>query len=121
MIIEKIANELNVQSQQVQSAVDLLDGGATVPFIARYRKEATQGLDDIQLRALEQRLAYLREMQDRRKVILKTIEEQGKLTDALSSKINRTGRSLFTFQTKTTDQRPNSNRSWFRTFGEPFI
>jgi uncharacterized protein len=88
MIIEKIANELNVQSQQVQSAVDLLDGGATVPFIARYRKEATQGLDDIQLRALEQRLAYLREMQDRRKVILKTIEEQGKLTDALSSKIN---------------------------------
>lgn len=88
MIIEKIASELKVQSKQVQSAVELLDGGATVPFIARYRKEATQGLDDIQLRALEQRLIYLREMQDRRKVILKSIQEQGKLDGPLKEKVD---------------------------------
>jgi uncharacterized protein len=87
MIIEKIANELNVQTSQIQSAVNLLDGGATVPFIARYRKEATNGLDDIQLRKLEQRLTYLREMQDRSTVILKSINDQGKLTEELKQKI----------------------------------
>ena len=87
MIINKIAEELAVNANQVQAAVSLLDEGATVPFIARYRKEATQGLDDTQLRNLEQRLTYLRELEDRRSVILKSIEEQGKLTDALRKDI----------------------------------
>lgn len=87
MIIEKIASELNVSPAQIQSAVNLLDEGATVPFIARYRKEVTQGLDDTQLRNLEQRLGYLRELEDRRKVIIKSIDEQGKLDESLKSKI----------------------------------
>ncbi|MEO7129450.1 MAG: Tex-like N-terminal domain-containing protein, partial [Rhodoferax sp.] len=82
-IIRQIASELKVRDDQVQAAVSLLDGGATVPFIARYRKEATGALDDIQLRELEYRLGYLRELQERREVILKSIDEQGKLTDAL--------------------------------------
>lgn len=88
MIINTIANELNVKSAQVEAAVSLLDEGSTVPFIARYRKEATQGLDDSQLRTLEQRLVYLRELEDRRNVILKSIEEQGKLTDVLAKSIS---------------------------------
>ncbi|MBF7074404.1 RNA-binding transcriptional accessory protein [Glaciecola sp. MH2013] len=87
MIIEKIASELRVSSKQIQAAVNLLDEGASVPFIARYRKEATEGLDDIQLRSLEQRLGYLRELEDRRKVILKSIDEQGKLDESLHAKI----------------------------------
>ncbi|GAC16314.1 Tex family protein [Aliiglaciecola lipolytica] len=87
MIIEKIASELNVEQKQIKAAVELLDGGATVPFIARYRKEATFGLDDAQLRTLEQRLGYLREMQERMMVILKSIDEQGKLTPQLSQQI----------------------------------
>lgn len=88
MIIEKIAAELQVKPGQVQAAVGLLDEGSTVPFIARYRKEATDGLDDTQLRNLEQRLVYLREMEDRRSVILKSIEEQGKLSSELAKQIN---------------------------------
>jgi uncharacterized protein len=72
----------------VQAAIDLLDGGATVPFIARYRKEATGGLDDIQLRELEARLAYLRELHDRRAAVLKSIAEQGKLTPELRAAID---------------------------------
>ena len=88
MIINTIANELAVNPAQVEAAVNLLDGGATVPFIARYRKEATQGLDDTQLRNLEQRLVYLRELNERKSVILKSIEEQGKLTDDLAKQIN---------------------------------
>ena len=83
MIIEKIAQELQVKVNQVKSAVNLLDEGATVPFIARYRKEATDGLDDSQLRTLEQRLTYLRELEERRAVIIKSIYEQDKMTDAL--------------------------------------
>ncbi len=83
----QIAAELKVRPAQVQTAVDLLDGGATVPFIARYRKEATAGLDDIQLRELEVRLAYLRELEDRRAAVQKSIEEQGKLTPALRAAI----------------------------------
>ena len=79
----QIAAELKARPAQVRTAVELLDGGATVPFIARYRKEATEGLDDIQLRELETRLAYLRELEDRRAAVLKSIEEQGKLTPAL--------------------------------------
>ena len=82
-IIRQLAAEIKVQEGQVKTTVDLLDGGATVPFIARYRKEATGGLDDIQLRELEYRLGYLRELQDRRESVLKSIEEQGKLTAEL--------------------------------------
>ena len=82
-IIRQIATEIKVHERQVQTAVELLDGGATVPFIARYRKEATGGLDDIQLRELEYRLGYLRELTERREAILKSIEEQGKLTPEL--------------------------------------
>jgi protein Tex len=85
---QRIANELNVQEWQVKAAVDLLDGGATVPFIARYRKEATGTLDDAQLRTLEERLRYLRELEDRRRTILDSVREQGKLTDELALQIN---------------------------------
>ncbi|MEJ2440998.1 MAG: Tex family protein [Gammaproteobacteria bacterium] len=86
-IIEKIAGELSVKSQMVKAAVELLDSGATVPFIARYRKEATSGLDDTQLRFLEERLLYLREMEQRREAILKSIDEQGKLSADLKTAI----------------------------------
>lgn len=78
-----IAEELGVKTRQVQSAIQLLDEGATVPFIARYRKEATGGLDDTQLRSLETRLGYLRELEDRRGTVLDSIREQGKLTPEL--------------------------------------
>ncbi|EIL89536.1 transcriptional accessory protein [Rhodanobacter fulvus Jip2] len=84
-IEQRIANDIAARTEQVRAAVDLLDGGATVPFIARYRKEVTGGLDDTQLRLLEERLHYLREMEDRRAAILSSIEEQGKLTDALKN------------------------------------
>jgi protein Tex len=86
-IVLQIAAELKVRPAQIQSAVELLDGGATVPFIARYRKEATDGLDDIQLRELDIRLIYLRELQDRREAVVKAIDEQGKLTTALLAAI----------------------------------
>ena len=86
-IVSQIAAELKVRAAQVQAAVDLLDGGATVPFIARYRKEATDGLDDIQLRELEARLSYLRELEERRAAVLKSIAEQGKLTPELQAAI----------------------------------
>ncbi|OOF11835.1 RNA-binding transcriptional accessory protein [Salinivibrio sp. PR5] len=82
-LTQTLAKELNVSPNQVATAVALLDDGNTVPFIARYRKEATQGLDDSQLRTLETRLVYLREMEARRDTILKSIDEQGKLTDSL--------------------------------------
>ena len=82
-IIHQIALEIKVQDHQVKTAVELLDSGATVPFIARYRKEATGGLDDIQLRELEYRLGYLRELAERREAVLKSIDEQGKLTPEL--------------------------------------
>src|SRR5690606_1856006 len=86
-ILRQIATELGVKEAQVRTAVELLDGGASVPFIARYRKEATGGLDDIHLRELESRLAYLRELEDRRAAVLKSIEEQGKLTPQLRAAI----------------------------------
>ncbi len=86
-IIAQIAQEIGVRTQQVEAAVALLDGGATVPFIARYRKEVTGGLDDIQLRELDARLVYLRELEERRAAILKSIEEQGKLTPPLQAAI----------------------------------
>src|SRR5581483_1353530 len=83
----RIAAELGVRDGQVGAAVDLLDGGATVPFIARYRKEATGGLDDAQLRTLENRLRYLRELEERRGVILESIRSQGKLDEATEAQI----------------------------------
>ena len=83
-IAQAIATEIGATAQQVAAAVDLLDGGATVPFVARYRKEVTGGLDDSQLRTLAERLAYLREMEARRAAILASITEQGKMTDALA-------------------------------------
>ncbi|QOL26245.1 RNA-binding transcriptional accessory protein [Thalassotalea sp. LPB0316] len=88
-ISQQIATELNVKAAQVDAAVKLLDEGATVPFIARYRKEATQGLDDNHLRVLAQRLVYLRELNERKQVVLINIEQQGKLTDALKQAIER--------------------------------
>ena len=88
-ILGQLATEIKIRPDQVQAAVSLLDGGATVPFIARYRKEATGGLDDIQLRELEYRLGYLREMQERRASILKSIAEQGKLTPDLQLAIDQ--------------------------------
>ena len=86
-ILQQITAELQVQVQQVKAAIELLDGGATVPFIARYRKEVTGALDDTQLRTLEERLRYLREMEDRRNAIISSIEEQGKMTPALQKEI----------------------------------
>ena len=86
-IVSQIAAELGVRPAQVHSAVELLDGGASVPFIARYRKEATDGLDDSQLRELEVRVVYLRELQQRREAVLKSIDEQGKLTPELRAAI----------------------------------
>lgn len=85
-----IAQELSARTEQVSAAVQLLDEGNTVPFIARYRKEVTGGLDDTQLRQLEARLGYLRELEDRRQTILKSIDDQGKLTDDLAQSIRTT-------------------------------
>ena len=82
-IVERLSAELAAKPWQVEAAVGLLDGGSTVPFIARYRKEATGQLDDTQLRKLDERLRYLRELEERRKAILESIESQGKLDDAL--------------------------------------
>ncbi|MBL4606687.1 MAG: RNA-binding transcriptional accessory protein [Pseudomonadales bacterium] len=86
-ISSQIAQELQVSDKQIQAAIKLLDGGATVPFIARYRKEVTEGLTDTHLRHLEERLSYLRELEDRRQSILKNIDEQGKLDDKLKNNI----------------------------------
>ena len=86
-IVKRIATELSVETRQVAAAVQLLDEGATVPFISRYRKEVTGNLDDTQLRALEERLTYLRELEDRRATIVQSIDQQGKLTDELRAAI----------------------------------
>jgi protein Tex len=86
-IDRQIAQELAVREEQVAAAVALLDDGATVPFVARYRKEATGGLDDAQLRTLNERLRYLCELEERRTVILNSIREQGKLDDVLEAAI----------------------------------
>src|SRR6202000_1031785 len=86
-IVQRIASELTVQPRQVAAAVELLDEGSTVPFIARYRKEVTGNLDDTQLRTLEERLLYLRELEERRAAIIASIDEQGKLTDELRGAI----------------------------------
>jgi len=86
-IPQQIAEELGVRVSQVEATVALLDADATVPFIARYRKEATGGLDDAQLRSLSERLAYLRELDDRRTAVRRSIDEQGKLTPELAAAI----------------------------------
>jgi len=86
-INRQIAEELGVREQQIEATVTLLDGGATVPFVARYRKEITGGLDDAQLRTLEERLTYLRELEERRVAILNSVREQGKLDAALEAAI----------------------------------
>ena len=86
-VTHRIAAELSVRDHQVAAAVELLDGGATVPFIARYRKEATGALDDTQLRTLDERLRYLRELEERRAAVLASITEQGKLTDELRAQL----------------------------------
>jgi len=87
-ILAQLASEIRIRPEQVKAAVELLDGGATVPFIARYRKEVTGGLDDIQLRELESRLGYLRELEDRRTAVIKSITEQGKMTPELLAAID---------------------------------
>ncbi len=86
-VLNKIASELALDLQGVRAVVSLLNEGATVPFIARYRKEATGGLDEVQIRSIEERKTYLLELEDRRKAILKSIEDQGKLTEELEKKI----------------------------------
>ena len=86
-IVARLADELAVAKAQIDAAVSLLDEGATVPFVARYRKEATGGLDDTQLRTLEDRLAYLRELEERRATVIKSVDEQGKLTDELNTQL----------------------------------
>lgn len=88
-LIQQLASELSLTSQQVSAAVRLLDEGATVPFIARYRKEATQGLDDVQLRQLHSRLGYLRDLFERREKVLASLREQGRLTDDLAERIQQ--------------------------------
>lgn len=87
MIVSTIARELGVPAENIRAAISLLDEGNTVPFIARYRKELTGGLDDTQLRALEERLGYLRELEDRKAVVIAAIEDQGKLTETLRALI----------------------------------
>ena len=82
-ISKRIADELSARENQVEAAIALLDEGSTVPFIARYRKEMTGSLDEVQIRAIEERRAYVLELEDRRRTVLSSIEEQGKLTDAL--------------------------------------
>ena len=88
-LIVRLARDVVIAPKQAEAAVALLDGGATVPFIARYRKEVTDGLDDVQLRFLEERLSYLRELDERRDLVLATIKEQGKLTDELAVALDR--------------------------------
>ncbi|TXJ13123.1 MAG: RNA-binding transcriptional accessory protein, partial [Alicycliphilus sp.] len=86
-IVRQLAAEIKITEAQVRAAVDLLDGGATVPFIARYRKEATGGLDEVQIRDIQEKRSYLIELEDRRVAILAEIGRQGKLTPELAAKI----------------------------------
>ena len=89
LIISTITNELGVKYTQVESAVKLIDEGNTIPFIARYRKEATGGLSDEQLRILGERLTYLRNLEERKQEVLTSIENQGKLTDEIKADIEK--------------------------------
>ena len=107
-INQRIATELGVGVGQVAAAVELLGEGATVPFIARYRKEKTGGLDDTQLRKLEERLGYLRELEDRRATVLKSIEEQGKLTPELARARSMARRPRSSWRTSTRPTSPSA-------------
>jgi len=102
-IAHQIASEINVKPTQVSAAIGLLDEGATVPFISRYRKEVTGGLDDTQLLTLEERLGYIREMEGRLQAILNSIDEQGKLTSELKQ-------SILTADTKTQSKEYGINK-----------
>lgn len=86
-ILKKISEELGIKLWQAEAAAELIDSGCTIPFIARYRKEATGALDDEVLRSFDERLKYLRNLEDRKQTVLAAIEEQGKLTDELKAKI----------------------------------
>src|ERR1700676_2365447 len=86
-ILLHVSQQLSLPMRALVSVIELLDDGGTVPFIARYRKEATGNLDEVQIRAIEEKLAYFRELEDRRELILRTIEEQGKLTPELRARI----------------------------------
>ena len=122
-ITQILSQELSATTAQINAAIELLDDGATVPFIARYRKEATGGLDDTQLRQLAERLQYLRELEDRKAVVLKSIEEQGKLSDALRAQIeaadNKTALEdlYLPLQTQTPHQSANRARTRFAAAG----
>ncbi|MGL5159320.1 MAG: Tex-like N-terminal domain-containing protein, partial [Acinetobacter junii] len=87
-LVQQLANELAVRPNQVEAAIRLIDEGASVPFIARYRKEVTQGLDDTQLRQLDTRLAYLRDLYERREKVIQSLQEQDKLSDDLLARVN---------------------------------
>src|ERR1700739_75692 len=87
-VLSHIAQILNLPLRGLVAVIELLDDGGTVPFIARYRKEATGNLDEVQIRAIEEKLAYFRELEDRRETILASIAEQGKLTDELKARIS---------------------------------
>ena len=100
-IFETIAEEIGAEPRQVAAAVGLLDEGATVPFVARYRKEATGGLDDTQLRKLSERLVYLRELEERRVTIVDSIRSQGKLTDELARAVSAAARPRPSSRTST--------------------
>ena len=102
LIISTISNELKIKDSQVKAVIDLLDNDNTIPFIARYRKEVTGGLDEVVLRTISERLTYLRNLEKRKEEVLESIEKQDKLTDELREQIlactipPRSGRSLFT-------------------------
>ena len=87
-LVQQLANELAVRPNQVEAAIRLIDEGASVPFIARYRKEVTQGLDDTQLRQLDTRLTYLRDLYERREKVIQSLQEQDKLSDDLLARVN---------------------------------
>src|SRR5690606_29233437 len=91
-MVEEIAKQLSIPVKKIKSAAELLDEGNTIPFIARYRKEMTGELDEVQLRGIEERLQYLRNLEDRKQEVLRLIEEQGKLTDELTAAINAAGK-----------------------------
>lgn len=87
-LVQQLAKEIAVRPNQIEAAIKLIDEGASVPFIARYRKEVTQGLDDAQLRQLDTRLAYLRDLFERRDKVIESLKEQDKLSDDLLARVN---------------------------------
>ncbi len=110
-IIAVIAKELALRTDQVAGAVELLDAGNTIPFIARYRKEATGGLDEVQLRQIEARLAYLRNLHERKQAVLASIDEQGKLTDGAARRPSKPPRRCNRSRTSTCPTGPSAARA----------